>query len=107
MLADAYNLEWGAPMCMNDISLIRGGVFDLGGRFQPPHHEHRQGDTTDIRSNNNIARDRHPGCPGTPVTTEGLQWMQDTLFAIFGHRDHDRESQGTANEHWHVRRQAR
>jgi hypothetical protein len=108
VVATDYAARWGRPICMNDMSLIRGGVFDyLNFDFRPPHFEHQNGDNADFRSNNTIIRGDTPSCLGSPVTAEGITWMRDELQAIFGHTDHCREHPGEANEHWHVRDQAR
>lgn len=35
---------------LNDASLERGGLFDLGALWAPPHHEHRRGVVIDVRA---------------------------------------------------------
>jgi len=63
-IAWAYYSEFGTPIAVNDMSLARGGVFDLGplpgcisgstGKacefWKPPHNEHRYGRQADVRS---------------------------------------------------------
>jgi hypothetical protein len=38
------------PLNINDISLERGGLFDIKGNWSPPHKTHREGRDTDVRS---------------------------------------------------------
>lgn len=49
----ATNLPTANPpvLQVNDASLKWGGVYDLSGKWNPPHHEHRRGTVVDIRAN--------------------------------------------------------
>jgi hypothetical protein len=38
------------PLNINDISLERGGLFDIKGNWSPPHKTHREGLDADLRS---------------------------------------------------------
>lgn len=54
-LAALYKATFPDPddpvLHLNDASLIQGGLFDLNGNWNPPHHEHRRGTVIDIRAN--------------------------------------------------------
>lgn len=40
----------GQPMRINDISLERGGMFDIQADWNPPHDSHRSGTDVDIEN---------------------------------------------------------
>ena len=47
-VANAYFMEFGAVLSINDISLPTGGMFDINQNWVPDHYEHRIGITADI-----------------------------------------------------------
>ena len=51
-LCKAYFDEYGEKVGINDMSLPRGGLFDLNGDWITPHQTHREGKNADIRSTN-------------------------------------------------------
>jgi hypothetical protein len=60
-IAQQYRQQTGQQLCVNDMSLNWGGVFDLGPRYsgqywQSPHAEHRLGLNVDLpfSCNNNL-----------------------------------------------------
>lgn len=99
------------PLCYNDMSLIRGGVFDLQfnfviardfftGKAIGSHQEHQDGRAADLRIVT-IQRD----CLGVPGDTQGDAEMRQLLNAIFGHDDHLRHPDDPI--HWHIRHENR
>ncbi len=79
---EAYRTDHNYPdwprIGYNDISLPRGGVFDINGGWTPPHNEHRLGLSVDFRLGYNqqqrtVLRDiitRH----GATILDEGNHW---------------------------------
>ena len=57
-LAAAYHNEFPAldVIGVNDMSLVRGGLFDIDANWQQDHIEHRLGINTDIRANDCFGR---------------------------------------------------
>lgn len=47
-IAREYRQATGDRLYLNDMSLSLGGLFDIGGQWGPPHHEHRDGRQVDI-----------------------------------------------------------
>lgn len=96
VLAADYNARWPEHpvLAFNDSSLRRGGIFDLGGNYGPPHHEHREGTSQDVRANG--------GPNSIPFISEVRQWFEERVFQIFGQYPLH-ESAGTSNEHYHIR----
>jgi hypothetical protein len=47
-IADFYNLLTDNILSVNDMSLVRGGVFDFKDNFTGPHQLHRVGNSADI-----------------------------------------------------------
>ena len=103
-LAEDYHLLFPADpvLYLNDASLPQGGVFDICARpgacatlgvqsWTKPHAEHRRGTVIDIRANNTSG--------AIPVTNR-LEF--ETLIGYMG-MSYLHESQGTSNEHYHVR----
>lgn len=43
-----YRAATGDRLYINDMSLSWGGIFDIGGGWTPPHHEHRDGNQVDV-----------------------------------------------------------
>jgi hypothetical protein len=39
----------GQRLYYNDISLVKGGLFDIKGNWKPPHKTHREGKNVDVR----------------------------------------------------------
>jgi hypothetical protein len=83
---------------LNDVSLIRGGVFDLGPQYggvywQPPHHQHDWGTAFDVRGDDS----KPNSIPEDPAVQDRFQ-----LICIgFGASEVHHESPGTGNEHFH------
>lgn len=50
-IADTYKLLSNNLLRINDMSLLRGGVFDLLDDYLPPHGFHRTGQSADINRN--------------------------------------------------------
>lgn len=83
---DYYNLYPGDPdLAHNDMSLVRGGVFDLGPNYdgtywQPPHHEHRVGRNCDLSNSDNLPSSHLPDLEdiindhGGTKLNEGNHW---------------------------------
>lgn len=92
------------PLHLNDASLERGGLFDIywenptkGNKrttwWTPPHKEHRRGTVIDVRAN------RAPGA--IPDRPDVRQYFEQLVLDIQG--SFILESQGTSNEHYHIR----
>jgi murein endopeptidase len=48
-IADAYAAAYpGSILWYNDMSLPKGGLFDLNSNWNTPHSEHRLGGNTDV-----------------------------------------------------------
>lgn len=47
-IAREYRALTGRPLSVNDLSLPRGGLFDINGGYAPPHRTHRIGTDADI-----------------------------------------------------------
>jgi alpha-tubulin suppressor-like RCC1 family protein len=103
-LAADYHARWPEleVLCFNDMSLIRGGVFDFQNTWAPPHAEHQIGKNADLRT----LRGPKQGCrTGIPVANPEVRtWFKTELFNIFGHRDHCLEYPlSTTDQHYHLR----
>ena len=66
-------------LAYNDISLERGGIFDISGGWAPPHITHRVGATVDFRINQLNAAQRAAVRPiitaaGASILNEGDHW---------------------------------
>lgn len=48
-LADIYYLKYNAKLAYNDMSLPKGGLFDVYNNWSPAHWEHRNGTSVDMR----------------------------------------------------------
>lgn len=92
-LAEMYHQRWNLLLAYNDSGLIRGGVFDLGANYSPPHHEHNIGENQDVRANG--------AAYSIPNNAEIREWFENTVREMFSGFLH--ESVGTGNEHYHVR----
>lgn len=66
-------VETPEPIRVNDMSLPWGGLFDIGGNWQPPHSGHRCGTVSDIQSRHLVAADGH-----TPVDSQGDACTEET-----------------------------
>jgi hypothetical protein len=51
-IADWYNWLTLRTLSINDMSLIKGGLFDVYANYSPPHHDHRTGESADINKDN-------------------------------------------------------
>ena len=53
VFATLYHAEYPdlSVLQLNDASLERGGIFDIGHNWKAPHHEHCRGTAIDIRAN--------------------------------------------------------
>jgi len=78
-------------LALNDASLVWGGIFDLDADWQMPHREHDKGTVIDIRAN---------GAVGSIVAADFKEFQ--TILSING-ATWRFESQGTPNQHYHVR----
>jgi len=48
-ISDWHNqLALNRTLSINDMSLIKGGIFDINGNYSPSHYEHRTGESADI-----------------------------------------------------------
>jgi len=47
-IADSFFLQADQPLSVNDMSLLKGGVFDIKNNYAPPHRTHRVGMSADI-----------------------------------------------------------
>lgn len=63
-------------LIINDISLPRGGVFDVGNNWAGPHHEHREGDIADI----------YPGAKDFELFKQ--LWTEETGGTVYDEGDH-------------------
>lgn len=61
------------PIRVNDMSLPWGGLYDIGGNWQPPHNGHRCGTVSDIQSKHLVAADGH-----APVDSNGDACTEET-----------------------------
>jgi len=52
-IADWYNWIFGRTLSVNDMSLIRGGLFDVHSDYSTPHSWHRTGESVDINKSEN------------------------------------------------------
>ena len=52
-IADWYNQLTLLTLSVNDMSLIKGGLFDVYADYSPPHHDHRTGESADINKDVN------------------------------------------------------
>lgn len=94
-LASNYHAVWPehGVLAYNDLSLIRGGVFDINQNYNPPHNLHRTGEDIDVRANN---------APNAiPHIAEVRDWFVSEVERLFG-RPPLLESAGTGNEHYHI-----
>ena len=48
VLAQEYFKVTDRRLSINDLSLPRGGLFDINNNWAPPHHEHRAGADADL-----------------------------------------------------------
>ena len=48
-LGDSLSSEYSTSLHVNDMSLRLGGLFDVSGAWRPPHLEHRDGTSADVR----------------------------------------------------------
>lgn len=59
-IATTYFARSGRILSINDMSLPRGGLFDVGGTWTPPHNKHRIGESADINQDGvSCFKDRH------------------------------------------------
>jgi hypothetical protein len=75
----ANNLPGWPRVAYNDISLVRGGIFDINGDWAPPHQTHRNGRIVDFRINNLNAAQRAVlrgiiNAEGGAILNEGNHW---------------------------------
>lgn len=66
-------VETPEPIRVNDMSLPWGGLYDIGGNWQPPHSGHRCGTVSDIKSSHLVAADGH-----APVDSQGDACTEET-----------------------------
>ena len=52
-IAIYYNWLFGRTLSVNDMSLIKGGLFDTKGNYLTPHSWHRTGESADINKSEN------------------------------------------------------
>jgi hypothetical protein len=75
----ANNLPAWPRVAYNDISLERGGIFDINGDWAPPHQTHRVGQTVDFRTNHLSAAQMAVlrgiiNAEGATILNEGNHW---------------------------------
>jgi hypothetical protein len=103
----AYATRYPAfeKVCLNDMSLPRGGKFDALGHWTGAHESHQTGQDVDIKTLSHATGDCASGIPW--ATQPGVRtWLSLNLVQIFGHGDHCIEfvnNQGGGTEHLHVR----
>jgi hypothetical protein len=76
-VADDYYARYGASLAFNDMSLARGGLFDINGDWKPPHKMHDKGTNVDIRAN---------GKPNSipPRGSAEARWLVSRITQIVG-----------------------
>lgn len=57
-LAKAFYKQVNKRIFVNDMSLVNGGLFDIGGSWTPPHKTHRDGRRVDINSTSMTANEK-------------------------------------------------
>jgi hypothetical protein len=80
-------------LAFNDVSLVRGGLFDYQATWAAPHQYHRDGRDADVRAN--TAEN------AVPHDNAIRQWFTARIIGIFG-RTAGREFPGQAFEHYHI-----
>ena len=72
---------------LNDAGLERGGVFDLGTMWGPPHHEHRRGMVIDIRANGTATAipQRNFEDFQELMGSLGMTWLRENVNITGGH----------------------
>jgi hypothetical protein len=94
-LADDFIEHFGWPMPVNDMSLRKGGVFDLNGNYAPSHQTHRVGLSADIRGNQ--------ASNAIPDTPEAHQWFEERVqYRFCGRALFERFSRNPDNNHFHI-----
>lgn len=83
------------PIYVNDMSLPKGGLFDINGNWFPPHQGHRQGTGMDLMTKNID----HP--EGIPIKYQ-FKLQDDIIRKYFPNAEVDIHDPGTKNEHFHV-----
>jgi hypothetical protein len=48
LVAQNFQIISGRTLSVNDMSLVKGGLFDIGAQWTPPHKSHREGKDADI-----------------------------------------------------------
>ena len=81
-------------LAYNDGSLRKGGRFDIGNNFMPPHHEHMAGTSQDVRANG--------GPSSVPFDNNIRAWFTARVQQLFGVPPLH-EGGSTPNEHYHIR----
>jgi hypothetical protein len=92
-LAYDYNATWNLVIAYNDMSLRKGGLFDISATWMPPHSTHRTGNNADVRANT-----APNAIPHDPTIRS---WFVNRVIQIFGVAPL-LEAPGTANEHYHI-----
>lgn len=69
---------------LNDASLERGGLFDLGALWAPPHHEHRRGVVIDVRANGSATAIPQRNFEDFQVLmgSLGISWLPENLNQV-------------------------
>lgn len=80
-------------LTINDCSLQWGGLFDIGGRWQPSHHTHRAGLDTGIRSQRS---------GGIPIDDLHKAEFEDLVDDEIQEATVELEYRRARNEHYHI-----
>jgi len=104
-LSQGYFTRWGSALCINDMSLPHGGVFDLNRTWKAqarvnPHAEHQKGINADVKSNFETANNSGMACVGMPNDRNVRQWFFENAWLVFGHPYNCWEAEAV---HYHVR----
>jgi hypothetical protein len=78
-MAIAYFLFKGSRLGINDMSLPKGGLFDICSTWLPPHKMHRRGTSVDLDHNSYYAS----GATG-PSIVQDLPRFLDNVAALLG-----------------------
>jgi hypothetical protein len=84
-LANLYSAAYPSfeKLCINDMSLPRGGKFDVDGSYTGSHESHQTGQDADIKT---LSHATSPCMSGIPWQQPGVRsWLSMNLAAVFGH----------------------
>lgn len=102
VLAALYHGSFpGNPLLhLNDASLERGGIFDIGSNWKPPHFEHCRGTEIDIRGNDALG-----AIPSTPEHQERFQFIAGKVgaYSKFETPKDKNKKPAPSLRHYHVR----